>query len=175
MALKARFIPRNPGKYMGNPNNIFCRSSWELVVCKFFDTHPSIYKWSSEEIRIPYIKPTDGKVHHYFPDFLVVYKDKDGNMLKELIEVKPLKETVLTEKSSNYDKMNILINRAKWDAAEAFCAQHGMTFRVLTEASLFAGGAPKGRTRPTKPNNKPKRNKVNNKSRPTTPTKRKTS
>lgn len=140
MALRARFIPKNPGKYLGNPANIFCRSSWELSVCKFFDSHPSVFKWGSEEIKIPYIKPTDNRVHYYFPDFIVVYKDKEGNLIKELVEVKPLKESVLTDRSSNYDKLAIAVNHAKWAAAEAFCAANGMKFRVLTEQSIFAGG-----------------------------------
>jgi hypothetical protein len=160
MALKARFIPKNPGKYLGNPNMIICRSSWELSVCKFFDTHPSVYKWGSEEISIPYVKPTDGKVHRYYPDFIVVYKDKEGNLIKELVEVKPMKESVLTERSSNYDKISIAINHAKWQAAQAFCEANGMKFRVLTEQSIFAGGKTaekKRRTRSTtgaKPNKK---------------------
>lgn len=111
-----------------------------MSVCKFFDSHPSVYKWGSEEISIPYVKPTDGRVHKYFPDFIVVYKDKEGNLIKELVEVKPMKESVLTERSSNYDKIAIAVNHAKWQAAEAFCAQNGMKFRVLTEQSIFAGG-----------------------------------
>ena len=129
-----------------------CRSSWELSVCKFFDSHPSVYKWGSEEIKIPYIKPTDNRVHYYFPDFIVVYKDKDGNLIKELVEVKPLKESVLTDKSSNYDKLAIAVNHAKWAAAEAFCAQNGMKFRVLTEQSIFAGGAKRPANKTTKKN-----------------------
>ncbi len=137
MAFRARFIPKNPGKYLGNPGGIFCRSSWELTVCKFFDTHPSVYKWGSEEIKIPYIKPTDGRVHHYFPDFLVIYKDKEGNILKEIVEVKPLKESVARPNMSNYDKLAYVINQAKWEAAAAFAAANGMKFRVITEESIF--------------------------------------
>lgn len=158
MALRARFIPKNPGKYLGNPANIMCRSSWELSVCKFFDSHPSVFKWGSEEIKIPYIKPTDNRVHYYFPDFIVVYKDKEGNLIKELVEVKPLKESVLTDRSSNYDKLAIAVNHAKWTAAEAFCAANGMKFRVLTEQSIFAGGR--------KPTNKTKRTRATNGTKP---------
>lgn len=150
MALRARFIPKNPGKYLGNPNMIMCRSSWELSVCKFFDAHDSVYKWGSEEISIPYVKPTDGKVHRYYPDFIVVYKDKEGNLVKELVEVKPLKESVLTERSSNYDKIAIAVNHAKWAAAEAFCAMNGMKFRVLTEQSIYAGGKKPTKTKTNK-------------------------
>jgi hypothetical protein len=154
MAAGGRFIPKNPGKYLGDPNKIIFRSSWELSVCKFFDNHPSVYKWGSEEISIPYVKPTDGRVHKYFPDFIVVYKDKEGNLIKELVEVKPLKESVLTERSSNYDKLAIAVNHAKWQAAEAFCTANNMKFRVLTEQSIFAGGK--------KANNKTKKTKSNN-------------
>ena len=103
--MKGRFIPRNPQKYIGNPNNIFFRSSWELKCLKFFDTNPSILRYASEEIAIPYLKPTDGKIHKYYPDFLIIYKDKQGNIKKELLEVKPMKEVRLTEKSNTYDKL----------------------------------------------------------------------
>jgi len=139
---KGRFIPNNPAKYMGDPNKIIFRSSWELNALKFFDSSPSILKYASEEIKIPYIKPTDGRIHHYFPDFLIVYKDKYGQIRKELLEIKPLKEVRLTKKSTVYDKVAIAINEAKWKAATAFALQHGMTFRILTEASLFKNKAP---------------------------------
>ena len=78
----------------------------------------------------------------YFPDALVIYKDKTGAVRKEIIEIKPLKETVLTNKSSTYDRINIAINEAKWKAAIAFAQQHGLEFRVLTEASIFKNAAP---------------------------------
>ena len=135
--MKGRFIPKNPGKYLGNPNTIMFRSAWELRVMQFFDVNISVYKWGSEEIKIPYVKPTDGRVHHYYPDFLVVYKDKEGNILKEIVEVKPLKESVARPNMSNYDKMAYIINQAKWEAAAAFAASHGMKFRVITEESIF--------------------------------------
>lgn len=137
-----RYNLKFPEKYLGNPVNVFWRSSWELSAMKFFDSSPSILKWGSEEIKIPYIKPTDGRIHHYFPDFLIVYKDKTGQIRKELLEIKPLKEVRLTKKSTVYDKVSIAINEAKWKAATAFALQHGMTFRILTEASLFKNKAP---------------------------------
>lgn len=137
---------------------------------QFFDTHPGVFKWNSEEISIPYIKPTDGKVHRYFPDFYVVYVDKSGNQMAELIEVKPLKEVIITERSSQYDIMNIAINEAKWAAAREFCAAHNMTFRVLTEVSIFNKRPKPPRTKKTKPNNATKSNnrtKQNNRTRGT--------
>ena len=134
--MKGRFIPKNPGKYLGNVNNIIFRSSWELSVLKFFDASPAVLRYGSEELAIPYIKPTDGRVHKYYPDFIAVIQETTG-LQKYIIEVKPLKETVLTEKSSMHDKMSIIINTAKWAAAEAFCAQHGMKFKILTEEQIF--------------------------------------
>lgn len=135
--LKARFIPKNPQKYLGNPNQIICRSSWEVSVCKWLDNHPSVLKWGSEEVKIAYIKPTDGRVHHYYPDFIAVIQDASGNPQKYLLEVKPAKETMLTEKSSNYDRINIAINEAKWTAAMNWAKQHGFIFKVLTEYDIF--------------------------------------
>jgi hypothetical protein len=137
MAMKARFIPKNPQKYIGNPNNILCRSSWEVAVCKFFDKHPGVLRWGSEEIAIPYIKPTDGRVHKYYPDFIAIIQESSGEPTKYVIEVKPMKETVLTEKSSNYDRINIAINEAKWTAARSFCLQYGFKFKILTEEQIF--------------------------------------
>jgi hypothetical protein len=146
---KARFMPANPQKYIGDVNRIFARSSWEITVMKFFDSSNAVMRWGSEVIKIPYVKPTDGRVHHYFPDFIVAYKDKDGNLQREIIEVKPMKETHLTAKSSLYDKIAIAINEAKWTAASAFAAANGMSFRVITEASIYKS-VPQLRNKPRK-------------------------
>lgn len=137
MALQARFLPKNPAKYAGDITKIFARSSWELHVMKFLDSSAAVIKWGSEELVIPYIKPTDGKVHKYYPDFVVIYRDANGGIRKEILEVKPLKESLAESAKSIHDKVALAINIAKWNAAEAFAAQNGMTFRVLTEKSLF--------------------------------------
>jgi hypothetical protein len=140
---KGRYIPKFPEKYVGDVNNVVFRSKWEIRFMEFCDNNLNIIKWGSEEIRIPYVKPTTGKVHMYYPDFFILYKNAKGDMIKELIEIKPKKEAVLTKKSSLYDKVAIVINMAKWDAAKQFCENHGMTFRVLTEDSLFTTGKKK--------------------------------
>jgi len=140
--LKARFIPKNPQKYLGNPNQIICRSSWEVNVCKWLDRHPSVLRWGSEEVKIPYVKPTDGRIHYYYPDFVAVIQDTAGTPRKYILEVKPLKEAQLTSKSSNYDRINIAINEAKWNAAVAFSKQHGFEFKILTEADIFRTAPP---------------------------------
>jgi hypothetical protein len=150
MAINGTFIPKNPQKYIGNPNRIIFRSLWESRVMKWLDNHPSVLKWGSEEIAIKYIKPTDGKVHNYFPDFIAVIQDRSGVPKKYIIEVKPLKETMLTEKSSNYDKINIAINTAKWNYARAFAASKGFEFKILTEVDLFRSAPPTKVRRPRK-------------------------
>ena len=135
------FKPNNPHKYKGDVNNIRYMSSWELKLQEFLDNNPNVLEWSSETIRIPYIKPTDGRVHHYLPDFYVKVKVKDGNIREEIIEVKPFKETRESKarKPSTllYEQVTYQVNLAKWAAAEAWCKQRGFHFRILTERSLF--------------------------------------
>ena len=62
-SLKSRYKPSNPEKYVGDPNNIICRSSWERKFCHWADLNPDIVKWVSEEVAIPYLSPVDNKVH----------------------------------------------------------------------------------------------------------------
>lgn len=136
--MTGRFIPKNPHKYLGDPKKIIGRSSWEFMLFKWLDSTPAVLQWASEEFSIPYLSPIDNRVHNYFPDALVIYKDKFGNLKKEVIEIKPYKETVLTPKATDKDKLALMVNTAKWKAAANFCTLQGMTFRVVTEKSLFA-------------------------------------
>lgn len=138
--MKGRFVPKNSSKYLGNPEKIFFRSSWELKLFQWLDTTPAVLQWASEEFSVPYLHPFDKRVANYYPDALVVYKDKFGNIKKEIIEIKPYKETVLTPKASDQDKYALAVNQAKWKAAADFASQQGMSFRVLTERSMFANG-----------------------------------
>lgn len=139
-AMRGRFIPKNPQKYLGNPERILGRSSWEFRLFKWLDSTPAVLQWASEEFSVPYLSPLDNKVHQYFPDALVIYKDKYGNLRKEIVEVKPYKETVLTPRATERDKYALMVNQAKWKAAARFAEQQGMTFRVITEKALFAHG-----------------------------------
>ena len=78
MAYKGLFTPRNPQKYIGDPNNIIYRSSWECRVMDWLDRNPDIISWASEEMNVPYKSPVDGRFHRYFPDFIVKVKSRDG-------------------------------------------------------------------------------------------------
>jgi hypothetical protein len=139
---KGIFTPKHPEKYLGDVKKICWRSSWELRFMQFCDMNPNILRWASEEFSIPYIKPTDGRVHRYFPDFYIEFRSKDGTICKEVIEIKPHKEAVWAQGSKNkdvYTKLALVINEAKWEAAVKFCEARGLKFRVLTEKSLFKG------------------------------------
>ena len=144
--MKGRFVPKHPEKYLGDPKRIIFRSSWEVRLFQWLDSTPAVMQWASEEFSIPYLSPADNAVHQYYPDALVIYKDKYGNVKKEIVEIKPYKETVLTARATDRDKYALMINQAKWKAAARFAEQQGMTFRVITEKSMFANG----QTRKTK-------------------------
>lgn len=141
--MKGLFRPKNPAKYLGDATKIIFRSSWELTLFKWLDSTPAVLQWASEEFSIPYLSPIDNAVHQYYPDALVIYKDKYGNLKKDIIEIKPYKETVLTPKASERDKYALMINQAKWKAAARFAEIQGMGFRVVTEKTLYRSSAKK--------------------------------
>jgi len=135
------FKPKNPQKYAGI-GNIKYRSSWELVFMQFCDNNDNVIQWASESIRIPYKNPLTGKQTVYVPDFLVVYRDKTGRQLAELVEIKPKKQTLIeNNRASLRDRAAVAVNHAKWQAAYAFCKRSGISFRVITEQDLFRNGS----------------------------------
>lgn len=133
---QGRFVPKNPAKLLGKQDVVF-RSSWELTVMNFLDSHPSVIQWASESIRIPYTNPLTGKPSQYVPDFMVLYQDKNGKRRAEVVEVKPSKEAIAENARSKRDKASLILNTAKWAAAMAFCKKNGMTFRILTESDIY--------------------------------------
>ena len=133
---KGNYDPINPKKYIGKYPIIY-RSGWELGLMQKFDLHPNIMEWASESLQIPYRNPFTNKNTVYIPDFFVKYLDKDNKIHAEIIEVKPLKETVLEKARTKKDKMSVALNTVKWQAAQAFCKKTGLTFRIMTEEQLF--------------------------------------
>jgi hypothetical protein len=131
---------RNPEKYIGKGKPRY-RSGWELTFMRFCDSNDKILKWASESITIPYRNPFTGKSTIYVPDFLIVYQDRTGKVISEMIEIKPKKQTLIEEKVTNArDRAAIALNAAKWQAASAYCKRMGITFRVITEDHLFYNG-----------------------------------
>ena len=142
-AYKGRYRPKNKNKYKGNPANVIYRSLWERRFMVYCDTNPAILEWGSEELIIPYKSPLDSKIHRYFPDFYIKYKDKEGKLRKLIVEVKPKKYTVAPTKKPKRKTMKwqnevreYLKNTAKWEAAKQWSGKRGMEFTILTEDVL---------------------------------------
>jgi hypothetical protein len=139
---KGVFKPKNPKKYRGDPTNIIYRSGWELKLMLYLDDHKDIVSWGSEEVIIPYRSPIDGKVHRYFPDFIVTKINNNGLKETAIIEVKPKKQTTPPQKQKKLTKQYITevktwgVNEAKWKAAGEFCKDRGWSFHIFTEKEL---------------------------------------
>ena len=138
------FTPKHPERYKGNFPIIY-RSSWELKTMMVFDSRPDVIRWSSESIVIPYFHPIKHRTARYFPDFHVDFKDKEGNITRWIVEVKPAKECEVPVAKPRqrattrmYNEQTFMINQAKWEAAEAYCRKNGLKFKVLTEKEIFA-------------------------------------
>ena len=148
MSYKGKFRPKNPNKYKGNPSNIIYRSLLERRFMVYLDNNPSILKWSSEEIIIPYVSPVDNRVHRYFPDFYIKYKNSDRKIIEELIEVKPfnqcsppnpkkkLTKTGRTSKRYLKEVQTYIVNDAKWNQAMKYCKDRNWKWRILTEKDI---------------------------------------
>ena len=57
---QGKYTLKNPEKYMANRQPTY-RSSWEFAFMRFCDEHPSVEKWASEAVKIPYRNPFTGK------------------------------------------------------------------------------------------------------------------
>ena len=133
----------NPDKYVGKKVPHF-RSSWEHSFMKFCDTNPAVLQWASESIHIPYHNPFTNKNTIYVPDFLIVYVNKQGEKIAELIEIKPSKQTTLEAAGKSMrDQAAAVLNTCKWQAANAWCKEQGLRFRVVTENDIFHQGKPR--------------------------------
>ena len=138
MAMKGRYFPINPEKYLGNLANIEYRSQWERATMFWLDRNSFVEKWGSEITIIPYQCKTDGKKHRYFMDFTIHF----ANGKKFLIEVKPEVQTMPPIKK-NQRKLTFLKevltyskNVSKWQSARIFADKYGYTFNIWTEHQL---------------------------------------
>lgn len=129
---------KNPQKYIGSKTPVY-RSSWEFTFMSFCDNNPAIHEWASECVKIPYRDPLTGKASIYIPDFLVKYVDKNTKQHVELIEIKPMRQTMREHVGKNpYNQAQYVKNIAKWEAAGSWCRNRGIRFRVVNENDIFA-------------------------------------
>ena len=68
---------------------------------------------------------------------IMMYIDAGGQVRKEIIEIKPYKESVATPKMTERDARALLVNEAKWRYAADWASRNGATFRVITERTMF--------------------------------------
>lgn len=125
-----------------NPGYVEYKSSLEYKAIRYADFNPAVKNWSMEPFPIPYIKPTDGKVHRYFVDMFLEFQNGE----KFLVEIKSYAETIepkrpmrMTEKAAHRflnQMMTYKTNQAKWEQARKFCDQKGLHFAILTEKQL---------------------------------------
>ena len=73
------------------------------------------------------------------PDFFIQHSDKKNRIITELIEIKPASQTILERVGKNkYNQAQFVKNQAKWSAANAWCQQQGLKFRILNENDIFS-------------------------------------
>ena len=143
MSYNGKYYPRYPKKYKGDPTNIVYRSLWERKFMNYCDLTENVSEWQSEEFLIPYRSPIDNRVHRYFPDFYIKYKDSSGKRRSVVIEVKPKSQTKMPPqnpkkrtKSWAYSVRTYAVNQAKWKAAREFCKDRNIEFKIMTEHEL---------------------------------------
>ena len=142
MPYSGRYKPTNTRNYRGDIDKIYYRSSWERRFMVYCDRNDKIIEWGSEEVIIPYRSPIDGKIHRYFPDFYIKVKQQNGSIKKMLIEIKPYNQCLPPQipKRKTPKFINEVrtwgINKAKWKAANEFCLDRQMEFKILTEHEL---------------------------------------
>lgn len=138
MTYKGIYRVKNIQKYKGDYSKVVYRSLWERQTFKWLDENPDVIGWSSEEIVVPYICKTDGRMHRYFVDLFVNFK----NGKTYLIEIKPKKQTEVpkqpSKKTPRYiaEVMGYAKNISKWETATQYCEKRGWTFEVWTEETL---------------------------------------
>ena len=141
-SIKSLFKPSFPKKYKGDATNIICRSTWERKFCNWCDLNESILEWGSEEFWIPYRSPIDNRTHRYFPDFIIKVKESNGEVKTYVIEVKPKRQTKppikkkRVSKSYLYEMKTYSVNQAKWSAANEWCKDRRIQFKIITENEL---------------------------------------
>ena len=143
MSYHGRYLPENPTKYKGDPTNIVYRSLWERKFMRYCDLTEEVNQWQSEEFWIPYISPVDNRVHRYFPDFFIKYKDKTGKQRTVVVEIKPKRQVEMPPQNPKRrtkawasSVKTWVVNQAKWKAAREFCADRNYEFKIMTEDDL---------------------------------------
>lgn len=108
------------------------------------DQNPVIITWGSENITIPYVSPIDGKVHRYYPDFMLRVSENGTDRII-IVEIKPESQVAppiskRRTRGTLEAQKTYLVNQAKWKAAQIWAEEKNFEFRVLTEKHLGIKG-----------------------------------
>lgn len=142
---QGKYQVQNKEKYVGSNYTPRFLSSWEYEVFRKFDLNKSILAWGAEVVIVPYYNPLTQKKARYMVDLYVKYRNSAGEILEELVEIKPLKETKKPRQGKGrkrntvvYETATYVRNQAKWAAATKYAEERGMKFRVISENHIFA-------------------------------------
>ena len=82
------------------------------------------------------------RLERKYRDYIMEYIDKNKNIQKVVVEIKPYSETIPPKRGKKREKtflaevLTYEKNHAKWTAAKKFCEENNMKFIVLTEFEL---------------------------------------
>lgn len=157
---KGTYTMLHPEKYMPNAPLPQYKSEWEQKFFVLCDVHPLITMWGYEPppISIAYMSPKYQKISIYKPDIYVEITDKDTQQVtKYLIEIKPTTYSVIPKMpkppSNQADEaawarymkrkvsfegklMDVMVNHAKWAAAEEWCRLRGVNWFIANEKNM---------------------------------------
>ncbi len=164
---------KNREKYVGDPNLVIYRSSYEFAFMKWCDATQSILQWSSEPMKVPYYdriskldeckklgldpnNPRNWVTKNYNVDFWVRIKKPDDVIEKWFIEIKPkckLQKPVPPDKGATtkiIKRFNILakeyiINEAKFAAISTWAERNNSKFYIFHEEVMMRLGILGGR------------------------------
>lgn len=162
--LQGVFQPSFPEKVINsNTYNrvLYYRSSWEKKFMTYCDLNVNILFWGVEIERIPYYdKSRNNILRTYVTDFKMAVKNKEGNIDKYIVEIKPADQCPKLDEQGNVILpplpkrkgkkaienwenacQTLICNHSKWEAARQWCINKGYKFLVITEVEL---GIPKG-------------------------------
>lgn len=155
---KGRYNLIHPEKYLPNLALPEYKSSWEEKVFILCDVNPFVVKWGYEPFDIAYHSPLYMKQSIYKPDIYLECRYPDGREEKCLMEIKPVAYSVVPKapkmpagctdprkiasyqkRKKSYDRkmMDVMVNYAKWEAAEAWCRRNGMRWFIANEKNTL--------------------------------------
>jgi len=109
---------------------IIFRSGLEYQFIQFCENSPTVAKWASEPVKIPYYSHLDKKECNYYPDYVI----ENSKGVRCIVELKPYNQTIKPSMmDSEWLKEQWIKNVDKWNAAKAFCEKNGLKFIIITE------------------------------------------